>query len=389
VTASKLDIPGGPALDSAGFPPLSARRIYVIGGIVLILAGLVLGDIFAVFILHPNAGRIGERLLAASSSVASGDAAGVVNHFNDIGGALENRGTKVDTHVHIIDFGYLALLLALLQPCIAFGELQKKRLAILFLTGAWLLPLGVFLIHYVGMAYSPLQSIGWASIVADFGGLLVMTACLAQLIGLMKGIRPPGRVTGREASGREVARSEDKFLHDRGWSSRVLLAGGTLLILAGFLQGAAYSVFDLYQQEDRETNILLDLLDRSTKSATSAAQQPVPAELVGRYNLLQADKAVKIAAHAHLINFGILALLLALVQPYVFLSERWRRRWAIVLLAGSAILPVFVLMELRWGLLAGGIADVGGLLVAVALCGMFYGIVRYSGSLDKSPEAHA
>ncbi|HXB20025.1 MAG TPA: hypothetical protein VNV88_01530, partial [Candidatus Solibacter sp.] len=257
------------------------------------------------------------------------------------------------------------------------------------LTGAWLLPLGVFLIHYVGMAYSPLQSIGWASIVADFGGLLVMTACLAQLIGLMKGIRPPGRVTGREASGREVARSEDKFLHDRGWSSRVLLAGGTLLILAGFLQGAAYSVFDLYQQEDRETNILLDLLDRSTKSATSAAQQPVPAELVGRYNLLQADKAVKIAAHAHLINFGILALLLALVQPYVFLSERWRRRWAIVLLAGSAILPVFVLMELRWGLLAGGIADVGGLLVAVALCGMFYGIVRYSGSLDKSPEAHA
>ena len=385
MTASKLDIPADLASDSAGFSPLSARRIYVIGGIVLILAGLVLGDIFAVFILHPNAGRIGERLLAASSSVASGDADGVVQHFRDIGGALENRGTKVDTHVHIIDFGYLALLLALLQPWVAFGEQQKKRLAILFLAGAWLLPVGVFLIHYVGMAWSPLQSIGWASIAADFGGILVMAACLIQLIGLVKGIRVPGRVTGEEGSGREVAGTEDKFLRDRSWSGRVLLSGGTLLILAGFLQGAAYSVFDLYRQEGQETSILLELVD---KSAKSAARLPAPAELVGQYNLLQADKAVKIAAHAHAINFGILALLLALIQPYVFLSERWRRRWTMALLAGSAILPVFVLMELRWGLLAGGIADAGGLLVALALCGMFYGIVRYSGSLDKGLEAH-
>lgn len=382
MTAPKLDMPADFTANSAGFSPLSARRIYVIGGIVLILAGLVLGDIFAVFILHPNAGRIGERLLAASSSVASGDAAGVVNHFKDIGGALENRGTKVDAHVHLIDFGYLALLLALLQPWIALGELQKKRLAILLLAGAWLLPVGVFLIHYVGMAYSPLQSIGWASIVADFGGLLVVAACFVQLIGLVKSIWLPGRVASRETSGMVVAGREDQFLHDRSWSSRVLLAGGTLLILTGFLQGAAYSVFDLYRQEGQETSILLDLVD------TSVARPSAAPELVGRYNLLQANKGVKIAAHAHLINFGMLAMLLALVQPYVFLSERWRRRWAIVLLAGSAVLPIFVLMELSWGLVAGGIADAGGLLVAVALCGMFYGIVRYSGSLDKSAEVH-
>jgi len=385
MAAQKLEMPADLAMQPAGFAPLSARRIYVIGGMVLILAGLVLGDIFAVFILHPNAGRIGERLLAATSSVAAGDAAGVVNHFNDIGGALENRGTKVDTHVHIIDFGYLALLLALLQPWIAFGELQKKRLAILFLTGAWLLPVGVFLIHYVGMAYSPLQSIGWASIAADFGGLLVMAACLAQLIGLVKGIRLPALTAGDEDPDGKAAGRKDRFIHDRSWSSRVLLAGGTWLILAGFLQGVAYSIFDLHRQEGRETTILLDLLETSAKSA---AQQPQAVELVGQYNLLQANKAVKIAAHAHVINFGILALLLALVQPYVFLSERWRRRWAIFLLIGSAVLPVFVLMELRWGLVAGGIADAGGLLVAVALCGMFYGIVRYSGSLDSSVEAH-
>ncbi|MGH9704038.1 MAG: hypothetical protein ACRD4K_11740, partial [Candidatus Acidiferrales bacterium] len=50
---------GGVAPAEAGFAPLSARRMLVIGGIALILVGMVLGDLFAVFILHQNAGRIG------------------------------------------------------------------------------------------------------------------------------------------------------------------------------------------------------------------------------------------------------------------------------------------------------------------------------------------
>ena len=48
------------------------------------------------------------------------------------------------------------------------------------------------------------------------------------------------------------------------------------------------------------------------------------------------------------------------------------------------MLPVFVLLELRLGLLAGGIADAGGLLVIVALLAMWIVIVRYSGELDAS-----
>jgi hypothetical protein len=53
-----------------------------------------------------------------------------------------------------------------------------------------------------------------------------------------------------------------------------------------------------------------------------------------------------------------------------------------VLLAGSVILPVFVLLELELGLVAGGIADIGGLMVIVALLGMLVGVLRYAGSLD-------
>jgi hypothetical protein len=44
---------------------------------------------------------------------------------------------------------------------------------------------------------------------------------------------------------------------------------------------------------------------------------------------------------------------------------------------------VFVLLELKIGLLAGGIADVGGLMVIVSLTGMLVGVLRYTGRLDS------
>jgi hypothetical protein len=72
------------------------------------------------------------------------------------------------------------------------------------------------------------------------------------------------------------------------------------------------------------------------------------------------------------------------VQPYVYLSDRWKRGWVLTLLAGSIILPVFVLLEMNFGLVAGGIADVGGLFVIIALVGMLVGVLRYSGHLDAS-----
>jgi hypothetical protein len=55
-----------------------------------------------------------------------------------------------------------------------------------------------------------------------------------------------------------------------------------------------------------------------------------------------------------------------------------------VLLLGSLLLPVCVLLEMRYGLVAGGIADFAGLLVIFALLAMWIGILRYTGELDAS-----
>ena len=370
MSTREVAVGSGSALTQSGdrFAPFSARRVFVIGGIALILCGMILGDIFAAFILHPNANRIGENLLAATRAVASHDPQAAGAAFQNIGGLLENRGTKVDAHSHMIGFGYIALLIALLQPYIALSESTKRVLAKLFVLGAILLPVGVFLIHYVGMAGSPFAAIGWASVFGDFGGFLVWLVCLCELAGLVKyfGARP-------------TVRSSDELHSDRSWAARTLLSGGTVLVLIGFLHGSYYAGAHLFRYEAKDSELLSAMTTQAAAGNSAAALHAV-----AEYGQLQGAKAVNVAAHAHVIEFGVLAILLAFFQPYVFLSEKWRRIWVVVLLLGSLALPVFVLLELQWGLLAGGLADVGGLLVIIALFAMLVGIWRYTGKLDSS-----
>src|SRR5258708_39867608 len=209
-----------------GLAAMGARRLLILGGIGLILTGMFFGEIFAVHILHQNAAQVGANLAAAANAALSGNRNVVFANCRNVGMFLENRGTKVDTHVHMIDFGYLALLLAILQPWVGFAESRKKQIAWVFLAGAWVLPVGVYLIHYVGLAGSPMKSIGWASIAADFGGLLVLLATLGYLVGLVRNLRKEG--------GRSHA---DDLLKDRSREGRLLFAGGVALLLLGFFDG--------------------------------------------------------------------------------------------------------------------------------------------------------
>jgi len=356
-----ITAPSDPARD---FARLSSRRLLVLAGIAMILAGMFFGDIFAIFILHQNASRVGLSLASAANAALAGSVDGVGAGFAATGSFLENRGTKVDTHVHLIGFGYLALMLAILQPWVRLSEQVKRRAAWLFISGAVLLPIGVFLIHYIGLAYSPLRAIGWASIFADLGGLMLLIATAVYLLSLRS-----NRGTFNTAP----------LLPSATAAGRYLFAGGLLLVMAGLIHGAFYAGVDLYRHEAADYNIL------SRMSLAAAAQDHAGVDAaLDDYGQLQGDKAVKVAAHAHVIEFGFLAMLLAFLQPYVQLGNIWRKRWAGVLLFGSLLLPVCVLMELRFGLVAGGLADFGGLLVIMALLAMWIGILRYTGQLDAT-----
>ncbi len=356
---------------AAGFSAMGARRLLVFGGIALIAGGMLFGDIFAVFILHQNGGQTGAVLLTAAEQVSARNPAGVEKAFEQIGSLMEDRGTKVDAHVHMSGPGYLALLLALVQPYVALSLGTKKVLARLFLAGGVLLPVGIFLIHYVGLAYSPFAVIGWASVLADSSGALLIVVLAIEAWGLWAHVRS-----------RRAGTVEAALPSDQSWERRALLSGGTVLLLLGFLHGAWYAGVHLYEHEAREVRLLDAMVDSAAASNATAISQ------AGQdYGQLLGEKAVNIAAHSHIIEFGLLAILLSFIQPYVFLSDRWKRRWVNVLLAGSLILPVAVFLEIKYGLIAGGIADIGGLMVIVALIGMAVGVVRYSGHVDAESAA--
>src|SRR5215470_17292649 len=116
------------------FALMSARRLFVLGGLALIVIGMIFGDIFAVFILHQNAGKQGAALVDAAQAVARQDPQAAGRAFQDLGSLLEDRGTKIDTHAHMIGAGYLALMLAIAQPYVVLAAATKKFLARLFIS---------------------------------------------------------------------------------------------------------------------------------------------------------------------------------------------------------------------------------------------------------------
>ena len=84
------------------FAPMSARRLLIFGGIALIAGGMLFGDIFAVFVLHPNGGQTGQALLAACEAASAGDPLAVKEIFQRIGGLLDDLKVtaKVSQNLH-------------------------------------------------------------------------------------------------------------------------------------------------------------------------------------------------------------------------------------------------------------------------------------------------
>lgn len=352
----------GTALSAPANNPLGtdSQRILTVGGILVIAGGMLFGEVFAIFILHPNNARIGEAMFAAAQLIPQGDVDGIFGHFQAIGGFLENRGTKVDAHSHAIHMGYIALLLAALQPWVNFSEEGKRRAAWFFVACSIGLPISIFSIHYVGLAYSPISHIGWGSIMADLFGALLAITVFIQLIGLWRQTRShellaPGQ-TG--ASGQRA--------------SRVLLVGGLLLLVWGFLYGALYAAWMESGMATPEVDIL-----KSIVANAAARQQELLGQDFAAYGNFQMFKAINAATHTHINEMGILMLLLSFAQGLLPYSERTRTRWAVAAVAGGFLLPVGILLEIPYGVVGSVVADSAGFVVIFSLLAMLVGLLRY------------
>ncbi len=356
------------AADAELHEPIASdsQRILVIGGILLAASGMLFGDVFAMFVLHPNNARIGEAMYAASQLVPIGDADGILAHFMAIGGFLENRGTKVDAHSHIIHMGYIALLLAMLQPWVALSAAAKRRAAWFFVISACLLPASIFSIHYLGLAYSPLEFIGWGSIFADLFGALLAVAVAIQLWGLWRHSRAQGN-----------SPTQALYLGAGNGASRSLLVGGLLLLVCGFLYGAVFAAFGGAVGIDAE----VDILKRIVGAAAGSDQASLNAGF-GDFGRLQMLRAINVASHAHINEMGILMLLMSFMQGFVQYQERTRDGWAMAAVLSGIALPAGILLEIPMGIVGSIIADLAGFSMVVCLMAMLFGLLRHTGARD-------
>ena len=345
----------------------SAQRTLVVGGLLAITTGMLFGDVFAMFILHPNNARIGQAMYEAALLIPAGDGDGIMAQFMSIGGFLENRGTKVDAHSHMIHMGYLALLLAILQPFIGFEPRQKLRLAWLFVLSTFLLPPSIFAIHYLGLAFSPLGYIGWGSILADLFGFLLGVAVLLSLWGLWRHFRSSAGVAPMPA-----------YLRGDDTASRTLLAGGLILLVAGFFYGAAYATWRASGMGVSEVAILKDIVNHAAMEQTDLLNADFSA-----FSSYQMYRAINVATHAHINELGILLLLLSFVQSFVYYPESWKNRWARLAVISSFGLPVGILLELKFGIVGSILADLFGFTAIIALLAMLFGLLRYTGATDS------
>jgi len=338
-----------------------ATRLLVFGGISLILVGMLLGEVFAVFISHVASAQIRREWTESMiPAIARGDLPAVDAGYSRIEDLLERRGRIMDAHSHMIAFGFLALALALLQPLNKYSERVRRTLALCVVVG------GLAQSVFVLVSYWATEQVrDWPLLSSAAGGALVLVGVLGTVSGL------------RGMPLRSDFAAETSWLLSSA-SSQILLKTGVFLILTGMVFGFYYAWVFVTQHEPQQ----IALLDGTFASALSHDPSGATTSITA-YRALQSRIAIVTAAHSHIIEMGIMAVLLAFMQNFVFLSDRWKRKWAVLFCIGGAVMPICTYCASIFGLVPAGFADAFGMLSLIALFAMLCGLVRQTGAEES------
>jgi len=331
-----------------------ASRVLVIGGILLVLSGMLLGEIYAIFISHVANGKVRRHWIAAVSAISQRDTSAVDSNFSRIQELQQLRGRFTNTHSHITTYGLLAMMLALLQPALAFREQTKRVLALLIIAGGAMQALFVLLTLWIGPA---------STVVSDFGGAILFAGVAGNLVGFLRA-ENQAPVSWKPAS-----------LSHSG-SGKVFLAGGALLILLGMTFGFYYAWLFVTHLEPQQFSLL------QTSIAQAGSGDPAKAiETIADYRGLQSRMGITAAAHSHVIEYGTLAILLAFLQPFVGLDPRWKARWEWIFVAAALAMGLCIYNATIFGLVSAGLADFFGVFLLLTLSANLIGVMRPSAEM--------
>jgi hypothetical protein len=145
---------------------IGARKLLILGGLALVIAGMCYGLYFAVFVEHQTLDTIGGLL--ATSFVRAAE-----RKLPESQAALDAYAEtkyvytrQVDVHSHWIGLGMLLIVLGAVFERVTFGDRLRSLLALSLLVGAAIFPLGVILQTYDhGLAPRAIAIVGSALVI--------------------------------------------------------------------------------------------------------------------------------------------------------------------------------------------------------------------------------
>ena len=334
--------------DQAASPFNHDVKILTIGGIFLIVAGLVAGEIFALFVSHAinnNLRLAWEEVLAIAGQEGS---AQLALRFEEIRLLATSRARAMSFHSHITAYGILAASLGVAKTF--FGETRRTDAlgAWLVLAGGGLQAAGFFTLNY--------QSGNWVSL-SNVGALTLWTGLLILALNFVKG-RPLG-------SKREI-RAQNK-----NW----LLRLGASLVLVGLLFGLYLAWRNVFFSEPQLHATISNLI-----AALVAGEHDTAVSLYKIYKKQQVTMAITAAAHSHAIAFGFVMMIVSLLGAYIRLPAGWRRCAYYLIASGGLLLPVFVYLAPRYGYAFALCADSAGGFVIIGLLIILTGLLKKKGA---------
>ena len=163
-----------------------SQRTLTVAALLLVAAGILVGLGHAAAVRYNTLPVLQYRAHWTAAALAS------ENSPRDAIQAAEHKSYTytrvVDAHTHIIKLATVLLLAALVYPLIGLPEKRKRTLAIVFLAGICVFPLGVLAEIYVqGRS---------AQAVAAAGAMLVILGFAGMVWGLLRGSAAHAKASG-------------------------------------------------------------------------------------------------------------------------------------------------------------------------------------------------
>ncbi len=337
------------ARNSAGVRNLGpSERLLIAGGLILVVGGLLAGELFALFLSHTINAELRTAWMDILALSGQGAVDEITTRFEEIRHLATERARAMSLHSHAGPYGLLASGLAI----------AKSRLGN---TGKFALPAAILI-----LAGGLMQSAGFLTL--DYESSAVLSLSNAGVILLLIGI-------GLYTPGLAQATAQAETLPRTEEAGGLLMRIGATLVFAGLVFGLFLAWRHVFFDEPEIHTILLNLVDAIRSGEREAANG-----FYATYKSTQIRMAITAAAHSHAVAFGFIMIIVALLAGHLRLRNTWRNSAFVLIASGGLLLPLFVYLAPRLGYFYALCADSAGALVVLGLLIVLRGLIPQKGA---------